>query len=229
MRSVAGTVFLGGGGSPADERNVWYEAYWQVESVLYWPFALTGPILGTADHWFHAALTSLDIAAAHVSTWMSLEGHSGTELGNFDLLHIGGGNTFRLLHEIRRHSFVDSVRDFVRSGGTYYGGSAGAVIACEDISIAVTHDPNDVGLVDLTGLALVPAYAVLPHYDDRLAGWSLAWAQEQHTALLALPERGGIRYQDNTFTVIGPHSTVEIDQSGPTVRPVGTSWPHHAR
>lgn len=48
-------------------------------------------------------------------------------------------------------------------------GSAGAVLSCEDVAIAVAHDPNDVGVVDLTGLALVPTYSVLPHYDDAAA------------------------------------------------------------
>lgn len=221
-------MFLGGGGTPVDEQNVWREAYSQVESVLYWPFALTEPLLDTADQWFRAALTSLELTASQVATWTSLEGHSAAELGRFDLLHVGGGNTFRLLDEIRRHSFLDPVRDFVRSGGSYYGGSAGAVVACEDIVVAATHDPNDVGLVDLTGLALVPTYSVLPHYHDGLAQWAQAWAREQHRTVLALSERGGIRYHDYAFTVIGPNPTVEIDQSGPTVHPVGASWSRRA-
>lgn len=224
MGFVTGTVFLGGGGTPDDERYVWLEAYSGVERVLYWPFALTEPILDTADSWLRAALTSLKLAPAEVTTWKSLNGHDPAEMDRFDLLHVGGGNTFRLLDHIRRYSFIDPVRDFVRMGGTYYGGSAGALVACGDIAIAAPHDPNDVGLEDLRGLALVPTYSVLPHYDDRAAESSLAWARERHRVLLGIPERGGISYHNNTFTVIGPAPCVEVDESGRTVRSVGCSW-----
>jgi dipeptidase E len=145
-------------------------------------------------------------------------------LDAFDLLHVGGGNTFRLLDQVHGYAFTDAVRDFVEMGGTYYGSSAGALIACENIAIAAAHDPNDVNLLDLNGLGLVARYSVLPHCDDTAVEWSQAWVREHHSPLLAIPERGGIRYDRNAFTVIGPNSSVEIDQSGRRTRSVGASW-----
>lgn len=145
------------------------------------------------------------------------------ELTTFDLLHVGGGNTFLLLDHIQRHTFVDAVREFVDLGGTYYGGSAGAIIACQDIEIAAPHDPNNVGLTDLNGLGLVPAYSILPHYDN-VVDPALSWAREHQRPLLAVPERGGIRYCDETFTAIGPDPSTEINEIGSTPRPAGMSW-----
>lgn len=222
-----GAVFLGGGGSPDDERDVWRWAYTDVERVLYWPFALSGEILATADAWFRGALASLHLAP-EVVTWTDLAIRDGRELADFDLLHVCGGNTFRLLSHIRRHSFLDPVRDFVRDGGTYYGGSAGAIVACRDIDIAAPHDPNDVGLVDLNALALIPSLSVLPHYDGTVEP-PLTWARTRNQAVLAVPDRGGIRYHDGTFTAIGPDPSAEITVDGAAQRPAGTTWAHHTQ
>ncbi|MEJ7651748.1 MAG: Type 1 glutamine amidotransferase-like domain-containing protein [Nakamurella sp.] len=221
-----GPVFLGGGGSPADERDVWALAYAGVERVLYWPFALSGNILSTADQWFRSSLASLDLHP-EVVTWTSLAGRHGDELGEFDLLHVGGGNTFRLLDHIRHHEFLTPVRDFVHRGGGYYGCSAGAVIACADIQIAASRDPNDVGLVDLDALALVPTYSVLPHHDGDVER-PVSWAREHHRALIAIPERGGLRCWLGTFTAIGPDSSLEVAVDRVSVRPAGTSWTHES-
>lgn len=200
---------------------MWRSAYAGVQRALYWPFALSGDILDTADSWMRDSLLALGLSA-QVTTWASLEGRDSNELAAFDLLHIGGGNTFRLLDHLQRHAFVDAVRAFVHRGGTYYGSSAGAIIACEDIEIAAPHDPNDVGLNDLSGLALVPAYSVLPHYDN-VVDPAFSWARERHRPLLAVPERGGICYCDETFTAIGPDPSTEINEIGSIPRPAGTS------
>lgn len=114
------------------------------------------------------------------------------------------------------------MRDFVRRGGTYYGGSAGAIIACGDIDIAAPHDPNDVGLVDLSALALIPTYSVLPHYDGT-ADPPLSWVRERNKALLTVPERGGIRYHNGLFTAIGPDPSVQVTMDGAAARPGDTS------
>ncbi|MGI8418607.1 MAG: Type 1 glutamine amidotransferase-like domain-containing protein [Nakamurella sp.] len=201
---------------------MWRFAYAGVHRVLYWPFALNGDILDTAGDWICDALRSLGLTA-QVTTWTSLEGRDADELEAFDLLHVGGGNTFRLLDHIQRHAFVAPVRAFVELGGRYYGGSAGAIIACEDIGIAAPYDPNNVGLTNLNGLALVPAYSVLPHFDDMVEP-ALCWVREHQRPLLAVPERGGIRYGDETFTAIGPDSSTEITELGPIPRPAGMSW-----
>ncbi|MGI8592199.1 MAG: hypothetical protein ACR2M5_14675 [Nakamurella sp.] len=92
MACVVGTVYLGGGGSPADEGEVWRDAYESVDRVLYWPFALSAGVLDTADPWFRAALDELHLSP-QVTTWTTPEGHD-RNLEPFDLLHVGGGNTF---------------------------------------------------------------------------------------------------------------------------------------
>lgn len=82
---MAGTVYLAGGGSPADESEVWRDAYAGVGRVLYWPFALEGAMLDTSDDWFRTALRELGLAP-EVTTWTTLEGHDSVDLESFDLL-----------------------------------------------------------------------------------------------------------------------------------------------
>lgn len=219
---MRGSVFLGGGGSPDDECDVWRAAYTGVQRVLYWPFALPADRLSTADRWLRDSLASLGLPA-QVTTWNDLDGRDPRELPRFDLLHVGGGNTFQLLEHIQRHAFIEPVRAFVQHGGAYYGGSAGAVIACDDIEIAAPHDPNVVGMTNLSALGLVPSYAVLPHYDGAV-DTALSWSREHHRPLLAIPERGGVRYGDSRLTAIGPEPSIEVKENEAVTWPDGESW-----
>lgn len=71
-----------------------------------------------------------------------------------DILLVGGGNTFRLLHELRQRGCLEPIRQAVRAGTPYVGWSAGSVLATP--SIATT---NDMPIVDPGGfdaLGLVP-------------------------------------------------------------------------
>lgn len=50
----------------------------------------------------------------------------------------GGGNTFQLLHELRKKGLDDAIQMFVRKGVKYIGASAGSVVA--GMSIGTTND-----------------------------------------------------------------------------------------
>lgn len=94
---------------------------------------------------------------------------------------------------MRRNGFVDSVRQFCGTGGDYYGGSAGAVLACESIAIADGHDANEAGLQDLTGLALISGVAILPHFTEEQFADARQWAIDNHPVVVGLPESAGLR------------------------------------
>lgn len=94
----------------------------------------------------------------------------------------------------------------------YYGGSAGAVLACDSIEIADGHDPNEPGLEDFMALGLISGVAVLPHFtDDQLDG-ARRWAASRHTVVLGLPESAGLRCSGDKITVIGGRQLTRVSE-----------------
>lgn len=88
------------------------------------------------------------------------------KLVKFDVILVGGGNTFYLLKYARESGFGEALKPFLDKGGVYFGISAGSLIAGRDISIAgwsPDWDENAVGLKDPQGLGLVD-FIVSPHY-----------------------------------------------------------------
>lgn len=78
----------------------------------------------------------------------------------YDVIYVNGGNTFTLLKYAKDAHFEQTVRALLGRGGIYLGVSAGAIIACPDMTVAVEvePDPNDVELTDFTALHLVDFY-----------------------------------------------------------------------
>lgn len=120
-------------------------------------------MLEGADSWLRGNLAER-WPAVQVSTWTKLDGHEPEELDQFDMLFVGGGNTFDLLEHVLIGGFMDPVPRFVAAGGSYYGGSAGAILAGDSIGIAEAHDQNETRLENFEGLRLTLGSTVLPHY-----------------------------------------------------------------
>ena len=132
-----------------------------------------------------------------------------------DLIVVGGGNTFQLLHECRRRGLLQAIRRRVRAGARYLGWSAGANLACPSI-----RTTNDMPIVDpgrLDALGLLP-FQLNPHYlsvsipghhgetrDQRLAEFARVNPQLR---VLGLPEGDWLRVSGKRVTLGGPHPAV---------------------
>lgn len=86
-------------------------------------------------------------------------------------LMITGGNTFRLLKNLRESGFDTAIKHFAKRKNTILCGmSAGAIVLGKTIKAAELEgmeygsDVNDVGLTDLTGLNIVD-FESIPHYN----------------------------------------------------------------
>lgn len=80
-----------------------------------------------------------------------------------EAIFIGGGNSFRLLKELRQRDLLPAIAARVRSGVPYLGTSAGSNVACPTI-----RTTNDMPIVDPGGfdaLNLVP-FQINPHFID---------------------------------------------------------------
>jgi dipeptidase E len=77
---------------------------------------------------------------------------------------VGGGNTFRLLHEMQRRGWLDAVRRRVRAGVPYIGWSAGTILMCP--TIRTTNDMPIIEPASLKAFGLLP-FQINAHYTER--------------------------------------------------------------
>ena len=87
----------------------------------------------------------------------------------FDVIFVNGGNTFNLLYWVRRSGFDKTIKRLLKEGKTYVGLSAGSILACPTIEVALwkgIDDPNVVELDNFKGLDLVDFY-IFVHYLDK--------------------------------------------------------------
>lgn len=113
--------------------------------LLYLPLALREEQHTAAAAWLRSTLEPLGVC--HIESWSAFDGHDPCELSDFDGIYIGGGNTYRLLQQVRTSGFDRAITRFIREGRPVYGGSAGAILLGSDIDTALlAGDSNDVRL-----------------------------------------------------------------------------------
>lgn len=134
-------------------------------------------------------------------------------IASADMLLVGGGNTFCLLHALRQRGALQPIRDAVARGIPYVGWSAGTVLATP--SIATT---NDMPIVDPGGfdaLGLVP-FQINAHFTNALPAGHQGETRNQRIAeflvrnparpVLGLPEGNWLEVDGSQHTLHGPHS-----------------------
>ncbi len=130
-------------------------------------------------------------------------------LKNIDVVFVAGGNTFYLLQEARKSGFTELIPDLVKEGLIYVGSSAGSYIACPTIEAAhwEPSDENDVGLTDLTAMALVP-FLLSVHYEPQYRDSIVREKSETSFSVKILTNDQALVVQDDTTTLVG--DTTEI-------------------
>jgi dipeptidase E len=148
------------------------------EEYLMWPRSEIKDFLGniptTALFIPYAAVTfSYDEYEAKVSKVFSELGCTLTSVHHVwnpvqavedaETIVVGGGNTWRLVQQMREYDLIHAVRKKVESGAPYIGWSAGSNVACPTL-----RTTNDMPIVDPRGfntLNLVP-FQINPHFLD---------------------------------------------------------------
>ena len=122
------------------------------------------------------------------------------KLNDFGGVYIGGGNTFKLLKEIKENKFDKELAKFK---GIIFGGSAGAIIFGKNIETAAwgsIKDENKVKLKDLKGLNLVNGYNIRAHFLKKEKNETGKFVKKTKTPIIALPEDSGV-YVNNEKVV----------------------------
>lgn len=142
-------------------------------------------------------------------------------LKRFDAIYIDGGNTFRLMKQVRKSHFYELVRKFLHHGGVINGDSAGAIILGSHLETAHFGDFGDEnvsGLVSYQGLNLIGDFAVHCHYEAQEREQIADFVREYGLPVLALHENTGVAVNKTRLQVVGetpaslyfPNSIVEI-------------------
>ncbi len=150
------------------------------------------------------APTGLRIRSTHRAS------DSATAVREAELLIVGGGNTFNLLHHCRRSGVLAALAERARSGTRYIGWSAGANLACPTI-----RTTNDMPVIDPEGfdaLGLI-SFQINAHFTDAMPAGHFGETRTERLTeftslnpsmpVLALPEGSWVRVCDTTMTLGG--------------------------
>jgi dipeptidase E len=137
-------------------------------------------------------------------------------------LYIGGGDTVKLLREVRGSGFAEVLRAFIDTGGSVYGGSAGAILLGASIKTAPEASSSEFEAAK--GLDVLHGYSVVCHYDAAVREPVLDFVGVTGRPVVALPERAGLHVRwDGRATSVGYEPVVV---AGPRV--IEEIAPHNA-
>lgn len=202
-------VFLCGGG--AGEQTI--EANKRLNEVidhakpcLYIPLAMEADMYDSCYQWITGELKDLDIP--YIDMVRSAEELAEKELSAYSVLFIGGGNTYKLLNDIKRCGMFEKIREYLENGGVAFGGSAGAIIFGEDLESCELDDPNEVDLKDTAGYDVLGGISVLCHYTSRTEeedekNKEFLLSISDHRRILAMPEEVTVFVNDDKVEIIG--------------------------
>ena len=202
-------VFLCGGG--AGEQTI--EANKRLNEVidhtkpcLYIPLAMEAEMYDSCCEWITGELAEVQIP--YIEMVRSGEELAEKNFSEYSVVFIGGGNTYKLLKELKECGAFEKLRTYLESGGVAFGGSAGAIIFGEDLESCNLDDQNEVGLTDTAGMDVLNGVSLLCHFtsrekeeDEKSKEYLLGISK--HRRVLALPEEVTLFVNDDVVEVIG--------------------------
>lgn len=202
--------FLCGGGSGIQTK----ESYGKFSSlignkekaVLYIPFAMNYEQIDNCYEWIKEELKEYNIENIEIiKTFKELY---DKDLDNYSAIFIGGGNTYKLLFELKLSGFYDKIKEYINNNGIVFGSSAGAIIMGKDIRSCDCDDENEVGLVNTEGMDVLNGYSVICHYTNRdeeknETNKNFLLELSKSLKIIALPEEDTMYISDSGIEVFG--------------------------
>jgi len=197
-------IILGGGGDEKasyESHRTFYNNLQREKKVLYIPIAILSEKYTPKGclEWFLNAFK--DFPLTNVEMITDLNDPLTKNLEIYDGIYIGGGNTYKLLKEFRDTGFDTLLSEYLRGGGTVYGGSAGAIVLGKSIETARYADTNNVKITNTTGLNLLKDYSVWCHYSE-LDNPNIQELLKEGFKIIAIDEKSAIFFNGEEFLPI---------------------------
>lgn len=201
-------LFLSGGGDietsyPFD--SLFFDSLPQSTNILYIPVAMATTTVKKemCFDWFSKLISSHSSNDRYLDFTMWNDEDSLPNLRDYDAVYVGGGNTYRLLMVLEKSGMLDALEKYIRNGGIYYGGSAGAVIVGK--SLRTVEEENLENYSKHNGMNLINDLSVSPHFSDSEGQRSAIRNICDNYALTiaALPENSGLIIDERDISVYG--------------------------
>ena len=202
-------IFLCGGGDGTQTTSAYKklnEIIDHTKPILYIPLAMESDKYPSCLEWITNELKELNICNIEMVTQASEI--LNKNLDDYCAIFIGGGNTFKLLNDLKTSGAFEKIQEYINNNRIVFGGSAGAIIFGKNLKSCVLDDDNAVNLEDISGYDILNGYSILCHYTNRTKEkdteskeYLLNLSKEEK--IIALPEEDTIFINGNDIQVIG--------------------------
>ena len=177
----------------------------KVLKIAFIPFASIG-----ADYGEYASMVKKGLEGLSFSIDTVMPGNAKEVIEKADAIMVGGGNTFKLLHDIYELKLLDIIRDKVNTGAPYIGWSAGSNITGP--TIGTTNDMPVIEPKSFNALGLLP-FQINPHYTNAKPEGHNGETRDQRLEefiklnpglpIIGLPEGAALKLENGALGLIG--------------------------
>ena len=175
----------------------------KTKPILYIPLAMDKSKYDDCYKWFKEEIKFMNHNKFEMVK--SSKELSTKNLYDYSGLYIGGGNTYKLLDEIKQNSNYEKLLDYINNNGIIFGGSAGAIIFGKDINSCMLDDKDNINLKDTSGFNIINNYSILCHLKNKNLKKNLEYLRDYSITnkVIYLPEKDVILIEDNKIRIIG--------------------------
>ena len=179
-------------------------------AIAFIPFASVDP-----DYEAYTNKVRVGLSAFKYKIKTVTAGNDHSAIENADAIMVGGGNTFKLLHDLYSGNLLELIRTKVKSGIPYIGWSAGSNIA--GATICTSNDMPIINPGSFNALNFLP-FQINPHYynqplegfndetrDQRLAEFL---QMNPSVPIVALPEGTALLKENGSLKLVGDKSAI---------------------
>ena len=152
----------------------------------------------------------------------AMPGNARSLVETCDAIIIGGGNTFKLLHDIYEFNLIDLIKEKVNNGTPYIGWSAGSNILSP--TIGTTNDMPIIQPKSFNALGIF-RFQINPHYFNQKVESFNGETRDQRleefikvnpkSSILALPEGTWLELQNMDLKFFGKESATFFSYEKP--------------